>query len=62
MIEKKRHYTNVFPTMVLTGKNAASPHGTPGKTKIQEGDLVLFDLGVVHGYCSDITRTSPMRN
>lgn len=47
-----------FPTMVLTGKNAASPHGTPGQTKIQKGDLVLFDLGVVHkGYCSDITRT-----
>ncbi len=47
-----------FPTMVLTGKNAASPHGTPGTTKIQKGDLVLFDLGVVYkGYCSDITRT-----
>lgn len=47
-----------FSTMVLTGKNAASPHGTPGMTKISRGDLVLFDLGVVHeGYCSDITRT-----
>ena len=47
-----------FSTMVLTGKNAASPHGTPGLTKINYGDLVLFDLGVVYnGYCSDITRT-----
>lgn len=47
-----------FSTMVLTGKNAASPHGTPGHTKVQRGDLVLFDLGVVYeGYCSDITRT-----
>ncbi|MDQ0220066.1 aminopeptidase P family protein [Peribacillus cavernae] len=47
-----------FSTMVLTGKNAASPHGTPGTTKVQRGDLVLFDLGVVYeGYCSDITRT-----
>ncbi|MGE7600889.1 M24 family metallopeptidase [Peribacillus sp. NPDC097675] len=47
-----------FSTMVLTGKNGASPHGTPGTTKVQRGDLVLFDLGVVHeGYCSDITRT-----
>jgi Xaa-Pro dipeptidase len=47
-----------FSTMVLTGKNAASPHGTPGQTKIRKGDLVLFDLGVVvDGYCSDITRT-----
>lgn len=47
-----------FATMVLTGANAASPHGTPGTTKIQKGDLVLFDLGVVvDRYCSDITRT-----
>ncbi|WP_163653351.1 Xaa-Pro peptidase family protein [Listeria sp. PSOL-1] len=47
-----------FETMVLTGKNGASPHGTPGDTQIQKGDFVLFDLGVVHkGYCSDTTRT-----
>ncbi|MFL0363369.1 M24 family metallopeptidase [Pseudobacillus sp. 179-B 2D1 NHS] len=47
-----------FSTMVLTGKNGASPHGTPGNTKVKKGDLVLFDLGVVYeGYCSDITRT-----
>jgi len=58
--ELKRKGINemAFSTMVLTGKNAASPHGTPGHTKIQKGDLVLFDLGVVYeGYCSDITRT-----
>ncbi|MFJ8245797.1 M24 family metallopeptidase [Peribacillus asahii] len=47
-----------FSTMVLTGTNTASPHGTPGITKIKRGDLVLFDLGIVYeGYCSDITRT-----
>ena len=47
-----------FSTMVLAGANAASPHGNPGETKIQKGDLVLFDLGVVvDRYCSDITRT-----
>ncbi len=47
-----------FATMVLTGANAASPHGTPGETKIKKGDFVLFDLGVVvDRYCSDITRT-----
>jgi Xaa-Pro dipeptidase len=47
-----------FDTLVLTGTNAASPHGTPGKTAIAPHDLVLFDLGVVHnGYCSDATRT-----
>ncbi|WP_075982558.1 M24 family metallopeptidase [Bacillus massilinigeriensis] len=56
---KKKGVTQMsFATMVLTGANAASPHGTPGLTKIKKGDLVLFDLGVVvDGYCSDITRT-----
>lgn len=47
-----------FSTMVLSGKKTASPHGNPGLNKISPGDLVLFDLGVIHeGYCSDITRT-----
>ncbi|PLR98133.1 M24 family metallopeptidase [Bacillus sp. T33-2] len=56
---KKKGVTEMsFATMVLAGKNAASPHGTPGLNKIKKGDLVLFDLGVVvDGYCSDITRT-----
>ena len=44
--------------MVLAGEKSASPHGTPGDRKIQNGDLILFDLGVIYkGYCSDITRT-----
>ena len=47
-----------FDTMVLSGPKTASPHGTPGDRKIQKGDFILFDLGVVYnGYCSDITRT-----
>ncbi|WP_404409592.1 M24 family metallopeptidase [Jeotgalibacillus malaysiensis] len=56
---KKKGITEMsFSTMVLTGENASSPHGTPGDSTIRKGDLVLFDLGVVYqGYCSDITRT-----
>ena len=47
-----------FDTMVLFGDHAASPHGTPGDRKLQAGELVLFDLGVVYnGYTSDVTRT-----
>ncbi|HLG28147.1 MAG TPA: Xaa-Pro peptidase family protein, partial [Paenisporosarcina sp.] len=47
-----------FDTMVLSGPKTASPHGKPGDRKIQKGDFVLFDLGVIFkGYCSDITRT-----
>ncbi|MUV39323.1 Xaa-Pro dipeptidase [Lentibacillus sp. JNUCC-1] len=47
-----------FSTMVLFGPKAASPHGTPGSNTLKSGDMVLFDLGVIHnGYCSDISRT-----
>lgn len=47
-----------FSTMTLSGTKTASPHGTPGSKKIEKGDLVMFDLGVIYeGYCSDITRT-----
>ncbi|MBS4208773.1 Xaa-Pro peptidase family protein [Bacillus sp. FJAT-50079] len=57
-VKKKGVSGMSFDTMVLTGANAAMPHGTPGLTKIKKGDLVLFDLGVIYeGYCSDITRT-----
>ncbi|WP_407269013.1 M24 family metallopeptidase [Radiobacillus sp. PE A8.2] len=52
-----------FSTMVLSGTKTASPHGTPDHKKIEVGDLVLFDLGVVYnGYCSDITRTVAYKN
>ncbi|TFJ93885.1 M24 family metallopeptidase [Lentibacillus salicampi] len=47
-----------FSTMALSGAKTASPHGTPSMKKVEKGDLVLFDLGVVYeGYCSDMTRT-----
>ena len=47
-----------FETMVLTGNNAANPHGIPGTNKIENNALLLFDLGVeTHGYASDMTRT-----
>ncbi|MFD2129878.1 M24 family metallopeptidase [Pseudogracilibacillus auburnensis] len=47
-----------FSTIVLSGEKAALPHGTPGDRKIQNGDFLLIDFGVLKdGYCSDITRT-----
>ena len=57
-MKKKGAEKMAFDTMVLSGPKTASPHGTPGDRKIQKGDFILFDLGVVYnGYCSDITRT-----
>lgn len=47
-----------FETMVLTGTNAANPHGIPGTNVIENNALLLFDLGVeTLGYTSDMTRT-----
>ena len=47
-----------FDTMVLTGNNAANPHGIPGTNKIENNTLLLFDLGIeTLGYTSDMTRT-----
>ena len=52
-----------FDTMVLFGDHAASPHGEPNDRTLQENELVLFDLGVIHkGYASDITRTVQFGN
>ncbi|PTX52191.1 Xaa-Pro dipeptidase [Melghirimyces profundicolus] len=52
-----------FSTMVLFAEKSGDPHGTPGTRRLREGDLVLFDLGVVwKGYCSDITRTVAFRS
>lgn len=57
-LKKKGVQKMSFETTILTGPNAANPHGTPGANRVKNGDFVLFDLGVVYeGYCSDITRT-----
>ncbi|UFT98819.1 Xaa-Pro peptidase family protein [Radiobacillus kanasensis] len=47
-----------FDPIVLTGKRASLPHGTPGRVAIENNDFLLIDMGVrTEGYCSDITRT-----
>ena len=47
-----------FDPIVVSGPNTSLPHGVAGERKIQEGDFVTLDFGVLyHGYCSDMTRT-----
>ncbi|MEE0845603.1 MAG: aminopeptidase P family protein [Eggerthellaceae bacterium] len=47
-----------FAPIVSFGANAADPHHEPDGTVLQEGDVVLFDVGCrKEEYCSDMTRT-----
>lgn len=47
-----------FPPIVSFGTHASDPHHEPDDTRLQEGDIVLFDVGCVYeNYCSDMTRT-----
>ena len=50
-----------FPSIVAGGKNASILHHTPSMKKLQEGELVLIDIGAeYHYYGADITRTFPV--
>ena len=47
-----------FDPIVVSGPNSSMPHGVAGERKIQEGDFITLDFGVLYnGYCSDMTRT-----
>lgn len=46
-----------FAPIVLSGANAAMPHGKSSEKRISDGEPVLIDFGVKYeGYCSDISR------
>ena len=50
-----------FDPIVVSGPNTSMPHGVAGERKIQEGDFITMDFGVLYnGYCSDMTRTVAM--
>ena len=47
-----------FDPIVVSGPNTSMPHGVPGDRKLERGDFVTMDFGVLYrGYCSDMTRT-----
>lgn len=50
-----------FKTVVASGQNAMMLHYNSGMTQVQDGQLVLMDLGACSNwYVSDITRTYPV--
>ncbi|PUA31455.1 MAG: hypothetical protein B9J98_06300 [Candidatus Terraquivivens tikiterensis] len=47
-----------FDIIVASGSKSSLPHGGPGNRQIQNGDVVVIDLGAsVNEYSADITRT-----
>jgi Xaa-Pro aminopeptidase len=47
-----------FDPIVVSGPNTSMPHGVPSDRRIQKGDFITMDVGVMlDGYCSDMTRT-----
>lgn len=47
-----------FDTIIATGKNSSKPHAIPTDKVIEDGDVILIDMGCKYkGYCSDMSRT-----
>ena len=58
IMARKGAERNSFDPIVACGANGSNPHAVPGPAVIQSGQFVTMDFGcVVHGYCSDMTRT-----
>jgi Xaa-Pro aminopeptidase len=50
-----------FETIVVAGPRSAMPHGRASAAAIPARGFVVLDFGVIlHGYCSDMTRTVHM--
>jgi Xaa-Pro aminopeptidase len=49
-----------FPSIIASGPNAVTLHYDTNRRQVQEGDLVVEDVGAEFGYYSaDVTRTLP---
>ncbi|MFP3985245.1 MAG: M24 family metallopeptidase [Candidatus Bathyarchaeia archaeon] len=51
-------YGVAFDTSVASGLRSAYPHGGCGEKKLENGELVVVDIGSTYkNYCADMTRT-----
>ncbi|MCD5390500.1 Xaa-Pro peptidase family protein [candidate division NPL-UPA2 bacterium] len=49
---------SAFDTIVASGHRSSLPHAKPLRKKMNEGEIILIDMGAVYqGYHSDLTRT-----
>lgn len=58
VIAKEGGEDEPFEPFLMSGENACLPQRVATEKKIQEGELIVFDMGAIYkGYCSDLTRT-----
>lgn len=49
-----------FPTIIGSGENSVVLHYSSNRKMINDGDLIVVDIGAEYGnYCADVTRTIP---
>jgi Xaa-Pro aminopeptidase len=50
-----------FPSIIGSGENSVILHYESNRRQMQEGDVVVMDIGAeYHGYSADVTRTVPV--
>jgi len=50
-----------FPGSICTSPNSMIVHGIPGSYKLERGDILSVDIGVIHdGWVADAARTFPV--
>lgn len=50
-----------FPSIIGSGPNSTSPHYWENRRRMQDGDVVVMDVGAdLHNYAADVTRTIPV--
>lgn len=58
---KSQNAKHAFPTIAASGANACCMHYNSNDRKMQNGDMILFDLGAKWGgYDADVSRTFPV--
>jgi Xaa-Pro aminopeptidase/Xaa-Pro dipeptidase len=58
LLRQKGCEKEAFDAIVVSGENAALPHGRPGDRHLRPGDMVTMDFGGFYqGYAGDMTRT-----
>ena len=61
VLKSEGQHDHAFTTIAASGGNATTLHYSDNNTEMQDGELILFDLGAKNGgYSADISRTFPV--